>query len=223
MSWKHGFSFILMFVLFLVGAQGAAAKEQYVYSVKFVCGYNPTNVGVLHDGKVAGEPPVKFGNYATEINIAWPELYIGDVNNVFKHLIVLVEGGKPVGREPRVIEGRTYIDSIILPRFTGTMDDCNRIAELLWGAVPTPFPLTIGYFVITSVYELDVTAVYTAETCSYWSKSPEKLECLDPNGAPTGVSVSIDVERVAGRKLLMPDGTAALAAPPTAPVQGGKK
>ena len=222
MSRKHSFLFILMLVLFLVGAQGAAAKEQYAYSVKFVCGYNPTNLGLLSDGKVAGEPPVKLGNYATEVNITWPELYVDDVNNVFKHLIVLVENGKPVGREPRVIDGRTYIDSIILPKLAGTMDDCNRIAELLWGAVPTPFPLTIGYLVITSVYELDVTAVYTAETCSYWSKSPEKLECLDPNGTNVGVSLSIDVEKVPGRKLILPGGAASLSAPAAAPAQAGK-
>ena len=104
MARKHSLSFLLMTVLFLAAAQGAAAKEQYAYSVKFVCGYNPTNLGLLHDGKVTGEPPVKFGNYATEINIAWPELYLDDVNYVFKHLIVLVDSGKPVGREPNVIK-----------------------------------------------------------------------------------------------------------------------
>jgi len=193
---------ILILVLGLAGAGMASAKEQYVYSAKFVCGYNPTNVGVLASGEGAGEPSVKFGNYATEINLVWPELYVHDVNRVFKHLVVLVDQGRPVGREPNVAPARQYIDSIELPLLGGTMDDCNRIAELLWGAVPTPYPLTIGYLVITSVYELDVTAVYTSQACSYWSKDPEKLRCLDPEGTDVGVSNSIDVEKVPGRKLI---------------------
>src|SRR5262245_44058774 len=40
----------------LAGAQGAWAKEQFSYSVKFVCGYNPTNVGISLEGKSEGEP-----------------------------------------------------------------------------------------------------------------------------------------------------------------------
>jgi hypothetical protein len=193
-----------MLAVGLAGAQGAWAKEQFSYSVKFVCGYNPTNLGFSSSGNDEGEPPVKFGNYATEINLVWPEIYLNETNYIFKHLVVLVEKGKPVGREPNVIPARSYIDQIQLTPLSGTMDDCNRIAELLWGAVPTPFPLTIGFLVITSTHELDVTAVYTAETCSNWVNSPFKLECLDTTGRQQGVSVSIDVEKVAGRKLAFP-------------------
>jgi hypothetical protein len=65
----------------------------------------------------------------------------------------------PVGREPKVVSAKTYFDSVQLSSLSGTMDDCNRIAELLWGAVPTPYPLTIGYLILTSAHELDVTAV----------------------------------------------------------------
>ena len=191
-------------VLGLAGAQGASAKEQFSYSVKFVCGYNPTNLGVSVTGKAEGEPSVKFGNYATEINLVWPEIYLTDTNHVFKHLLVLVDKGNPVGREPNVVPARSYIDSIQLPPLGGTMDDCNRIAELLWGAVPTPYPLTIGYLVITSTHELDVTAVYTAQTCSNWTNDSEKLQCLDANGVQQGMSLSIDVEKVEGRRLAMP-------------------
>jgi hypothetical protein len=201
-KWTLG---ILILVLGLTVTSGAWAKEQYVYSVKFVCGYNPTNLGVSVDGKKEGEPSVKFGNYATEINLAWPEIYLGsELNYVFKSLIVLVDQGKPVGREPNVANGKVYIDSIRLPQMSGTMDDCNRIAELLWGAVPTPYPLTIGYLVITSVFELDVTAVYTAETCSNWKADGANLECFDPTGHPTNASISEDVVQVTGRKLLPP-------------------
>ena len=196
----------------LASAQQAWAKEQFAYSVKFVCGYNPTNVGVSLNGVSEGEPSVKFGNYATEINLVWPEIYLSDTNFVFKHLVVLVDKGKPVGREPNVVPARSYIDAVQLTSLTGTMDDCNRIAELLWGAVPNPFPLTIGYLVITSTHELDVTAVYTAETCSNWVVSPVKLDCLDPTGKQQGVSVSIDVEKVEGRKLAFPVSPAPVAA-----------
>lgn len=215
---------VLIFVLGLAAAQGAWAKEQYAYSVKFVCGYNPDNIGVSLDGKREGEPSVKFGNYATEINLVWPEIYLGDTNYIFKHILLLVEKGQPVGREPKVAEAKTYIDSIKLQQMTGTMDDCNRIAELLWGAVPTPYPLTIGYLIITSVYELDVTAVYTAETCSNWYKDTTKLECLDSDGRQMGMSISENVVHVAGRKLLFPTGSGA-AAPAAAGAKkaGGKK
>jgi hypothetical protein len=81
------------------------------------------------------------------------------------------------------------------------MDDCNRIAELIWGAVPTPYPLTIGFLVVGSTVELDVTAVYTAQTCSNWLASPVKLECLDPTGKQQGVSSSIDVDQITGHQL----------------------
>ena len=199
---------ILILVLGLAGAGMASAKEQYVYSVKFVCGYNPDNVGISVSGAKEGEPSVKFGNYATEINIVWPEIYFANDPHysayVSKHLVVLVDRGRPVGREPNVAPGKLYADSIFLPAVSGTMDDCNRIAEILWGAVPSPYPLTIGYLVLASTHEIDVTAVYTSQACSYWSKSPDRLDCLDPNGASTGVSSSIDVERIPGRKLIIP-------------------
>ncbi len=210
---------VLILVLGLAFAQGAWAKEQFSYSVKFVCGYNPTNVGVSLDGKAEGEPSVKFGNYATEINLSWPEIYLTDTNYVFKHLLVLVDKGQPVGREPKVIDAKTYIDSVKLAPMSGTMDDCNRIAELLWGAVPTPYPLTIGYLIITSVFELDVTAVYTAETCSNWVKDDKTLQCLDSDGQQMGMSISENVVRVEGRKLSFPPGSAA----PAARKAGGKK
>lgn len=198
---------ILILVLGFAGAGMASAKEQYVYSVKFVCGYNPDNVGVSASGVKEGEPSVKFGNYATEINIVWPEIYLTDPMYsayVSKHLVVLVDKGKPVGREPNVAPGKLYADSIMLSAVSGTMDDCNRIAEILWGAVPSPYPLTIGYLVLASTHEIDVTAVYTSQACSYWTKSPQRLECLDPNGTNVGVSSSIDVERIPGRKLIIP-------------------
>lgn len=192
-------------VLFLAGAQAASAKYIYSYAVKFVCGYNNSNLGWTGPTPIdfqAGEPSVKFGNYATEINI-----FNFNVNPSFptdaiiqKDVIVLVERGRPVGREPNKARSAAT-DNITLLSQEATMDDCNRIAQLLWGAVPTPYPLTIGFFLIQSTVELDVTAVYTAQACSNWVFSPDKLECLSSNGSQQGMGLSIDVQQITGRKL----------------------
>jgi len=90
-----------------------------------------------------------------------------------------------------------------LQSMQATMDDCNRIAELIYGvgAVPTPMPLLIGFLVLESNVDLSVTAVYTAETCSHWISSPDRLECLDPDGRHQGVGISIDVEQIKSRQL----------------------
>ena len=206
--WIHA---VAVAALTLAGAQAASAKFLYSYAVKFVCGYNPTNVGLAGFsiwpwGIRVGEPSVKFGNYATEINIynfnVDPSLPTDAI--IGKDVILLVDRGSPVGREPGKAKV-TVSDGITLLSQEATMDDCNRIGELLWGAgaIPTPFPLTIGFLVIQSTVELDVTAVYTAETCSYWALSPNSLDCLPPAGAnqSVGLGVSIDVRQVTGHKL----------------------
>jgi hypothetical protein len=195
-------------LLALAGAQAASAKYLYSYAVKFVCGYNPSNVGstTLPTGLVVqqGEATVKIGNYATEINIfnfnvdttVPPEAIIG------KNVILLVDRGQPVGREPRAV-GTTVTDNITLKSQEATMDDCNRIGELLWGPgnIPTPFPLTIGFLVVQSTVELDITAVYTSQLCSNWLASPTRLDCLDGTGKQQGVSSAIDVHQITGHKL----------------------
>jgi hypothetical protein len=195
-------------VLALVGAQAASAKYLYSYAVKFVCGYNPTNVGLTTNSAgqqiQQGEATVKIGNYATEINIfnfnvdttVPPEAIIG------KNVILLVDRGQPVGREPRAV-GTIVTDGITLKSQEATMDDCNRIGELLWGPgnIPTPFPLTIGFLVVQSTVELDITAVYTSQVCSNWLASPTRLDCLDGTGKQQGVSSAIDVHQITGHKL----------------------
>lgn len=195
----------LVAVLAIVGAQAASAKIIYSYTVKFVCGYNPDNVGYYGDllDKRGGEQTVKFGNYATDVNIYNFNIY-GDPAVIppilEKRVLLLVDRGVPVGREPRTV-GASGGDVITLPYGNATMDDCNRIAEMLWGAVPSPFPLTIGFLIVGSTVELDITAVYTAQTCSNWLFSPVKLECLNANGQPSDGSVSIDVDQINGRKI----------------------
>ncbi len=184
-------------------AQPAAAKLQYSYAVKFVCGFNRSNVGMLSDGSWGGEATVKSGNYATEINIFNPS----QENYLRKKVLFVVREDRPVGREPDYAPV-TVEDWIILPNCTATMDDCNRIAELYYGgpaAVPTPLPLFIGFLVIESSYELDVTAVYTAEACSDWITVGGAAMCSSPPGIPGvaafGVGISIDVEQIEGRKI----------------------
>ena len=203
--WIHA---VAIAALVFLGAQAASAKYLYSYAVKFVCGYNPSNLGYpdLWPWARAGEPSVKFGNYATEINIynfnVDPSVPTDAI--IGKDVILLVDRGLPVGREPRKTRA-TVSDGITLFSQEATMDDCNRIGELLYGVgnIPTPFPLTIGFLVIQSTVELDVTAVYTAEVCSNWVFSPDKLDCLSTAGAQqgTGVGLSIDVRQVTGHKL----------------------
>ena len=208
MSRKVWIQGVAVVFLAFAGAQAASAKFLYSYAVKFVCGYNPTNVGLTTNSAglqvSQGEPTVKFGNYATDINIfnfnVDPTVPTDAI--IQKNLILLVSKGDPVGREPRVA-GTAAFDNITLKSQEATMDDCNRIGELIWGAgnIPTPFPLMIGFLVIQSTVELDITAVYTSQACSNWVVSTGKLECLDTTGRQQGVSSAIDVHQITGHKL----------------------
>lgn len=183
----------------LAQAQPAAAKYQFSYAVKFVCGYNPTNLGVSQSGNAEGEPTVKLGNYATDVNIFNPDPL--NTASIGKQIVVLVLRGFPQGREPKVVAPSAF-DSIVLPVNNATMDDCNRIGELVYGSpVPTPMPLTIGFLIIQSTVDLDVTAVYTSQVCSNWVVSPTKLDCLDSTGRQQGVSSSINVNQIKTRQL----------------------
>ena len=170
----------------------------YSYAVKFVCGFQKGNTGVLNSplGQLSyGEPTVKAGNYATDINIFNP----GQDTEIEKRFLLLVEDGNPVGREPRFVEPSAF-DGIGLPTGHATMDDCNRLAELLPPA--SPFSLRIGFLVLTSKQPLDVTAVYTAALCSDWTiVGPGKM-CSSSSAANTNAfstAVSIDVEQIDGK------------------------
>jgi hypothetical protein len=176
-----------------------AVAQRYSFAVKFVCGYNPDNIGQSLNGNREGEPTVKFGNYATDINI-FNQDYFSQAD-IRKSVILLVKKGYPEGREPKV-EKAIAFDGITLQSMQATMDDCNRIAELIYGgAVPTPMPLFIGFLILESNIDLSVTAVYTAETCSNWINSPDRLDCLDTSGKHQGVGISIDVEQIKSKQL----------------------
>ncbi len=181
--------------------QEPAAGGQWVYSVKFVCGFNSVNGEILPGGLAVGEAEVKLGNYATEINVFNPSLLDSSIANIRKKLVVLSYKGDARGREPNQIPG-DFVDGISLNACSATMDDCNRIYQLfIGGPPPTPPPPMIGYFVLYSDRELDVTAVYTAEICSDWAVPPVtggSFMCTN-NGIPWGAGLSIDVERIPGR------------------------
>jgi hypothetical protein len=128
--------------------------------VKFVCGVQP------QCNCECG--PVQPGKYATEINI---HNYSAKEVELRKRFVPVVLAGAPAGREPRVATVRAE-DKIILPAHSATMDDCCRIAEMLFGGTaPSPIPLTIGFLEVTSTEELGVTAVYTASDLSSGSIS----------------------------------------------------
>jgi hypothetical protein len=124
---------------------------KYTYAVKFVC-------GTQNDcGCACG--PVRPGIYATEINMLNPKCKEA---TVVKRFVPLVFAGAVTGREPAVANARA-VETIVLPSGAATMDDCCRIAEMLYGGVPeSTMPLTIGFLEIVSDQELHVTAVYTA-------------------------------------------------------------
>jgi hypothetical protein len=139
--------------------------KRFSYSVKFVCG--------VQERQEQRCSVVRPGVYATEINI---HNYHDRKVKLEKFVLPVVHKGEPRGREPDFVAIQAK-DSIVLPPNTATMDDCCRIAELLYGAPVHPLPLTIGYLEIVSSEDLAVDAVYTVTG----------LE---------GGGVSIDVERV---------------------------
>lgn len=155
---------------------------QLSFAAKFVCGYQRP---IWQEG---GEPPVKPGNYATEINIYNHNSVAVDVR---KSILLLVKDTSVPGREPNYVTV-SATDAITLPAGTATMDDCNRIYRLLnpGAAIPTPMPLMIGFLnLTTSGTDLTVKGVYTAG-----------LPGPNTAGNPP-TSVMIEVEDVVGKRV----------------------
>lgn len=154
----------------------------YQYSVKFVCGLQR-----FHSPNLPGEPVVKPGNYATEINIHNIQF---SQQVAYKSVVLVVRNGEPVGREPNAQPPTPFVAVPVPPRHA-MMDDCNQLWEMAFPggpAPPNPMPLTIGYLSIITFADFDVDAVYTAQA-------------FQPTGAETLESPSVDVERVLAKRL----------------------
>jgi hypothetical protein len=175
----------------------AATTGQYAwsYAAKFVCGYQRN---AQPGQQIPGEPVLKPANYASEINIHNP-IY-KDVP-LRKKFLILVNQQNPltpanpvlIVREPQTTRPLTMTKVIMGPD-EAMLDDCNNLWATSYGApLPSPMPVFIGYLVILSPTELDVDVVYTANAPG------------DLTTAPTGVS--IDVERVTGKRVFIPAGT----------------
>lgn len=145
-------------------AQITANQYWWSYGVKFVCGLQPVQQTAA--GAQGGEPVVKPGNYATSINI---HNYNYREVDVRKKVLLLVKDTQAIGREPESVKPSAF-DKIVLGPDYATMDDCNRIWQLLNPGVPLPaiMPLMEGYLVILSQLDMDVDAVYTAEVRVAW-------------------------------------------------------
>ncbi len=167
-------------------AQFTVNQYLWSYAAKFVCGYQRTATPAQ---QISGEPTLKPGNYATEINIHNPTYRLVPLH---KRFLVLVNGQQVI-REPQQVEPLITIP-ITMGLGTAMMDDCNNLWTIIYpGApVPSPMPVFIGYLVILSPIDLDVDVVYTAN-------APGDLAT-----APSGVS--IDVERVTGKRIFIPTG-----------------
>lgn len=164
-----------------LAAPASAQNLEWVYAVPFVCGFQPPVAG-------GGEPVVKPGNYATQIDLHNPHYNAVDVRKKF---ILLVDNSAIVGREPNQRPPSAF-DNIFLGPDWATLDDCVRIWTLTHPGLPIPaqLPLNKGYVVFLTKEEIDVDAIYTALV-------PGNL-----GAAPTGNS--IDVERIEGKQVVVP-------------------
>ena len=153
--------------------------EVFVHSVKVVCGRQT-------EGNCCCTAGARPGVYATEVNIQNLTIAPAVVGKVF---VPLINSGAVVAREPNSADTIKLIartsETITLPPLGATMDDCCRIAELVLGTgtPPTGEPgLTIGILTILSLFDLSVSAVYTANPLN-------------------GDGISIDVEYIAPRRV----------------------
>jgi hypothetical protein len=172
-------------------AQTTTIPYLWNYSVKFVCGLSKGPV----QGVDSGEAPVKAGNYATDINIHNYQYTAAALR--IKVLVLADDWPTPVPlriRDDQDVAGRAALVRPKLRPDGATMIDCHRLWKmahpLLDMEPPTPMPLLMGYLVILSNWDLDVDAVYTAESPAVISSTTRQA---------TGIG--IDVERVSGKRV----------------------
>ena len=174
----------------LAAAQIIAPQYVYSYAVKFVCGYQPP-IQTTAATNAFTEPPVKSGNYATEINIFNPQFKEVGLR---KRFIALVRNGQAV-KEPESVTHVTTA-TMVLKSGYATMDDCDLLWKLVKVGPPAPpaNSLLIGYLVINSPLELDIDAVYTSAAVRA-AQTPGQAQTLESQ------NVSIDVERIPAKRV----------------------
>lgn len=171
---------------------------RFSYGAKFICGEQPqASVSVVNSSEehewVPQEPPVKKGNYATAVNLHNPQT---SRVRILKKVVIAEpepEQGKPTAK----------IDHVLNP--DGAMEvDCREINHILAKDEqidPRDNRFRKGFLVVESTAELDVVAVYTANT--------DAKSLTDPVGQAQGMTM--DVEYIPARRIV---GTPNLAAPP---------
>ena len=170
-------------------AQVIAPQFVWSYAIKFVCGYQPP-IQNAAGANVFTEPPVKNGNYATEINIFNPQFKAVPLR---KRFIVLSANGKSI-KEP---ESTSHVMTMTMGLKSGyaTMDDCDLLWKLTKITPPLPpgNSLLIGFLVINSPLELDIDAVYTSAAVRVVTGQPPSIS--------ESQNVDIDVERIPGKRV----------------------
>jgi hypothetical protein len=150
----------------------------FIYSVKFLCGFQPAPDPNGHSPCASVQP----ARYSTEINIH--NFDKEKKAKLEKSVLLLVRNGEAVGREPKTVRAEPF-DTITLGPREATMDDCCLLGEKFQLKANT---MSVGFLQIVSSIEVNVTAVYTASVAG-------------GGLPPTGGSISIDVETIAGRKV----------------------
>lgn len=171
---------------------------RFSYAAKFICGSQPqANVAVVHNSEghewAPQEPPVKKGNYATAVNIHNPQ---ASRVKILKKVVIA---------EPEPEQGRPTekIEHVLIPD-GATEVDCREINHILAKndqIDPQDNQFRKGFLVVESTAELDVVAVYTANT--------DAKSLTDPVGQAQGMTM--DVEYIPARRIL---GIPNLAGPP---------
>jgi hypothetical protein len=170
-------------------AQIIAPQFVWSYAIKFVCGYQPP-IQNAAGANIFTEPPVKNGNYATEINIFNPQFK--DVP-LRKRFIVLSQNGKSI-KEP---ESVSHVMTMTMGLKSGyaTMDDCDLLWKLtkVTPQLPPNNSLLIGFLVINSPLELDIDAVYTSAAVRVVTGQPPSIS--------ESQNVDIDVVPITGKRV----------------------
>jgi hypothetical protein len=167
---------------------GGSGTYMWSFAAKFVCGFQPSMTVTYQ-----GEPVVKPGNYATEINIHNPN-YKSTPHKIKYIQLVNSGSANPVS----VLQPQTWITYTNLPNGLGPdtamLQTCNGLwSAMVPGPLPSPMPLFVGYLVILSPLDLDVDVVYTTDASGVAGTTP--------------TSNAIDVSRVTGKRVFLPAGT----------------